>query len=104
MRNKTSLSKLSEVNPKAPCKQTQHCWPTTPNIVGCYMLCLFALPVALPVAQSLKPVKLFSQQLYIVSVGDKFFSGNNRHQGQRVHVGTLIRMIFVAVQLSDRHR
>ena len=24
----------------------QHCWPTTPNIVGCYMLCLFALPVA----------------------------------------------------------
>ena len=46
MQNKTSLSKLSEVNPKAPCKQTQHCWPTTPNIVGYYMLCLFALPVA----------------------------------------------------------
>ena len=23
---------------KAPCKRTQHCWPTTPNIVGCYML------------------------------------------------------------------
>ena len=47
----------------------QHCWPTTPNIVGCYMLCPFALPVAfcwmlLRVAtQSLKPVKLFSQQL-----------------------------------------
>ena len=41
---------------KAPCKRTQHCWPTTPNIVGCYML----LRV---VAQSLKPVKLFSQQL-----------------------------------------
>ena len=23
---------------KAPWKRTQHCWPTTPNIVGCYML------------------------------------------------------------------
>ena len=26
---------------KAPCKWMQHCWPTTPNIVGCYMLCPF---------------------------------------------------------------
>ena len=39
------------------------------NIVGCYMLCPFAHPVACcwmllrVVAQSLKPVKLFSQQL-----------------------------------------
>ena len=23
---------------KAPGKQTQHCWPTTPNIGGCYIL------------------------------------------------------------------
>ena len=23
---------------EAPCKRTQHCWPTTPNILGCYML------------------------------------------------------------------
>ena len=44
--------------PEASCKRTQHCWPTTPNIVGCYMLRPFAHP-----AQSLKPVKLFSQQL-----------------------------------------
>ena len=22
----------------APCKRTQRCWPTTPNVVGCYML------------------------------------------------------------------
>ena len=29
-------------NPKAACKRTQHCWPTTPNIVGCYMLRPFA--------------------------------------------------------------
>ena len=29
-----------------PCKRTQHCWPTTPNIVGCYMSRLFALTVA----------------------------------------------------------
>ena len=47
----------------------QHCWPTTPNVVGCYMLRPFAHPVACcwmslrVVAQSLKPVKLFSQQL-----------------------------------------
>ena len=24
-----------------PWKRTQHCWLTTPNIVGCYMLCPF---------------------------------------------------------------
>ena len=49
--------------------RTQHCWPTTPNIVGCYMLRPFAHPVARcwmllrVVGQCLKPVKLFSQQL-----------------------------------------
>ena len=54
---------------KTACKRTQHCWPTTPSIVGCYMLRPFAHPVACcwmllrDVAQSLKPVKLFSQQL-----------------------------------------
>ena len=31
---------------KAPCIRTQHCWPTTPNIVGCYMLRPFAHLVA----------------------------------------------------------
>ena len=47
----------------------QHCRPTTPNIVGCYMLSLFLHPIAccwmlLRVdVQGLKPVKLFSQQL-----------------------------------------
>ena len=30
---------------KAPCKRTQHCWLTAPNIVGCYMLRPFAHPV-----------------------------------------------------------
>ena len=45
------------------------CWPTTPNIVGCYMLRPFAHTFACcwmllrVVAQSLKRVKLFSQQL-----------------------------------------
>ena len=54
---------------KAACKRTQRCWPTTPNIVRCYTLRPFAHPVACcwmllrVVAQSLKPVKLFSQQL-----------------------------------------
>ena len=53
---------------KAPCKGTQHYWPTTPNIVACYMLRPLAHPVACcwmllrVVSQSLKPVKLFSQQ------------------------------------------
>ena len=32
--------------PKAPCKPTQHCWSTIPNIVECYMLRPFAHPVA----------------------------------------------------------
>ena len=63
---------LSEREAKALCKRTQHCWPTTPNIVRCYMLRPFAHPVACcwmllrVVAQSLKPVKLFSQQLLTV--------------------------------------
>ena len=48
---------------KAACKSTQHYWPTTPNIVGCYMYlhpvacCSMLLRV---VAQSLKPVKLLA--------------------------------------------
>ena len=33
-------------NRKAPCKRTQHCWPTTPNIVGCNMLRPFSHSVA----------------------------------------------------------
>ena len=35
-------------NFKAPCKRTQNCncWPTAPNIVGCYMLGPFAHRVA----------------------------------------------------------
>ena len=46
--------------------RTQHSWPTTPNIVGCYTLGPFAHPVAFCwmllcfVAQSLKPVKLLA--------------------------------------------
>ena len=30
----------------SPCKWIQHCWATTPSIVGCYVLCPFAHPVA----------------------------------------------------------
>ena len=54
---------------QAPSKRTQHCWPTTPNTVGCYILCPFVHPVSCcwmllrVVAQSLRPVKLVSQQL-----------------------------------------
>ena len=52
--------------PQAACKRTQHSWPKTPNIVGCYTLGPFAHPVAFCwmllcfVAQSLKPVKLLA--------------------------------------------
>ena len=49
---------------KGPCKRTQHCWPTTPNIVGpnnvvtcCVRLHGTTTMLAL-VAYSLKPVKL----------------------------------------------
>ena len=51
-----------KVHSQAPCKRTQLCSPTTANIVGCYMLRLFAHPVACcwmlwrVVEQSLKPV------------------------------------------------
>ena len=48
-KKKYAVSKISGFvwkGPKAACKRTQHCWPTTPNIVGCYMLRLFAHPVA----------------------------------------------------------
>ena len=47
-------------------KPTQHCWSTTPQIVGCYMLRPFALSFACcwmllrVVAQGLKPVKLLA--------------------------------------------
>ena len=45
----------------------QHCWPTTPNIVGFHSVHLFAHPVAgccvLLNLESLKQVKLLSQQL-----------------------------------------
>ena len=68
-RERGSIATEAEPAFKAPCKRTQHCWRTTPNIVGCYMLRPFAHPVACcwilfcVVAQSLKLVKLFSQQL-----------------------------------------
>ena len=54
---------------KAPCKRMQHCCSTISNIVGCYMLASVSHPVACcyvwlgVVAQSLKPIKLLSQQL-----------------------------------------
>ena len=37
---------MEPLGSKAPCKRTQHCWPKTLNIVGCYMLRPFAHPVA----------------------------------------------------------
>ena len=58
---------IRSFHPKASCKRMQHCQPTAPNIVECYMLCPLAHPVACccnvvamllgVVAQSLKLVK-----------------------------------------------
>ena len=54
---------------KAPCKRMQHCCSSIPNIFGCYMFASVSHPVACccvllgVVAQSLKPIKLLSQQL-----------------------------------------
>ena len=39
------LLSMTSMHYKAACKGTQYCWPTTPNIVGCYMLRQFAHPV-----------------------------------------------------------
>ena len=50
----------------ASCHRTQLCWPSTPNIFGCYMSRPFAHPVAscwMLLRNGLKLVKLFSQQL-----------------------------------------
>ena len=61
--HKCQISCLSPVQTDA-----QHCWPTTPNIVGCFMLCPFAQPVACccallrVVAQSLKRDKCLAGQ------------------------------------------
>ena len=55
-----TFAKLSQ----AACKRTQHCWPTTSKIFGCYILRQFAHLVSYccvlleAAAQSLKPVKL----------------------------------------------
>ena len=65
----TYLTFSSPPTSQAPSKRTHHCWPTTPNTVGCYILRPFAHPVSCcwmllrVVAQSLRPVKLVSQQL-----------------------------------------
>ena len=67
MYNREKLNRGLISSCKAPSKRTRHCRPTTPNIVGCYMLRTFAHPVVhccvslKAVAQSLKPVKLLSQ-------------------------------------------
>ena len=49
----------------ALCKWMQHCWVTTPNIVGCFIWCLLAQSCMLlgVVAPCLKVVKPLSQQL-----------------------------------------
>ena len=49
----------------SPCKWMQHCWLTTPNIVGCFIWCLLAQSCVLlgVVAPCLEVVKPLSQQL-----------------------------------------
>ena len=46
-KNKPGPSPDNKCKPSiAPCKRKHQCWPTTSNIVGCYMLRPFAHPVA----------------------------------------------------------
>ena len=45
-KNVPLMSLLTGLDCKAPCKRMQQCWPTTANIVGCYMLRPFSHPVA----------------------------------------------------------
>ena len=33
---------IVKLRARAPCRRTQHCWPTNPNNTGCYTLRLFA--------------------------------------------------------------
>ena len=62
-------STLLANNSQHCCKRTQHCWPTIPDIVECYLMCPFTHPVACfcvllgVVARRLKLVKVLSQQL-----------------------------------------
>ena len=57
---------IRSLHPKASCKRMQHCQPTAPDIVECYMLRPLAHPVACcckllgVVVQSLKLVKLLA--------------------------------------------
>ena len=53
-------SKSVDESPIAPCKRTQHCWML--HVASVCTPCCMLLDVGV-VAQSLKPVKLFTQQL-----------------------------------------
>ena len=54
---------LKPVKRLAPCKRTQHCWPTTPNIVGSYCARLHvALHYTLNVRSRGKLLVLFSRE------------------------------------------
>ena len=46
IRSRSTTLADKEKGPSPPYKRTQHCWPATPNIVGCYVLRPFAHPVA----------------------------------------------------------
>ena len=54
---------------KGPCKRSQHCWPTTLNIVGpdnvvtCFVRLHGTTTMLALVAYSLKPIKLLAQQV-----------------------------------------
>ena len=72
----------------ALCKRTQHCWPTTPNIVGCYML----RPFAHPVVCSRMLLRVDAQSLKLA----KFSANNSEHffcsviaEAERNNVGSV---------------
>ena len=59
------------VTNKAPFKRTQHCWPTTPNIVGC---CMFR-PCAHPVACCCVLLRVVARSLKLIN----FWANNSQH-------------------------
>ena len=67
----------------------QHCWPTTPNIVGCYMLRRFAHPVFRRILQYFLPRKwkLPSVHERIINIRSDKGKPTVQQKGKKCHFG-----------------
>ena len=70
---------------KTACKQTQHCWPTTPNIVGCYM---HAASVCTPCCMLLDVSKVWNRPNFSANNSKHFFCSVIA-EAQRNNVGSV---------------